>query len=109
MATRVFNAAYPNDHLPLLRWLAFTGVCVFAFVLAWHFSLVRMMVNGDKTYISVIIGALRVLSSLHCLVCTAAISRELDRARRALALVANDARLTAHQADDIVNEGKRVV
>src|SRR6516225_168050 len=89
MATRVFNAEYPSDHLPLLRWLIFTGVCVFAFVLAWHFGLVRMMVNSDKTYISIIIGVLYVLSSLHCLMRTAAISRETDRAHRVLALVSN--------------------
>jgi MotA/TolQ/ExbB proton channel family len=89
MATRVLNSEFPTDHLPLLRWLIFTGVCVFAFVLAWHFGLVRMMVNGDKTYISIIIGVLYVLSSLHCLQRTAAISRELDRAHRVLALVSN--------------------
>ena len=87
MATRVFNADYPTDHLPLLRWLIFTGVCAFAFVLAWHFGLVRMMVNGDKTYISLLIGVLYVSSSLHCLMRTAAISQELDRAHRVLALV----------------------
>src|SRR5262249_51365961 len=87
MATRVFNAEYPSDHVPLLRWLIFTGVCVFAFVLAWHFGLVRMMVNGDRTYISIIIVVLYALSSMHCLMRTAAISRELDRAHRVLALV----------------------
>jgi hypothetical protein len=87
MATRVFNSEYPSDHLPLLRWLIFTGVCVFSFVLAWHFGLVRMMVNSDRTYISIIIGVLYVFSSLHCLVRTATISRELDRAHRVLALV----------------------
>ena len=45
----------PSDYLPLLRWMIFTGVCVFGFVLAWHFGLIRMMLNSDKTYISVII------------------------------------------------------
>ena len=44
-----------TDHLPLLRYMIFTGVCLFGFVLAWHFGLVRMMLNGDRTYISVII------------------------------------------------------
>src|SRR5262249_57558626 len=87
MATRVLNTEFPADHLPLLRWLIFTGVSVFAFVMAWHFGLVRLMVNGDKTYISIIISVLYVLSSLHCLLRTAAVSRELDRAHRVLALV----------------------
>src|SRR5260370_4512627 len=86
MATRVLNTEYPADHVPLLRWLIFTGVSVFAFVMAWHFGLVRMMVNGDKTYISIIISVLYVLASLHCLLRTTAFSRELDRAHRGLAL-----------------------
>ena len=34
LATRIFNAGYPSDHVPLLRWLIFTGVSLFAFVLA---------------------------------------------------------------------------
>jgi hypothetical protein len=102
MATRIFNAEYPNDRLPLLRWLIFTGVCVFAFVLAWHFGLVRMMVNGDRTYISIIIGVLYVLSSLHCLVRTAAISRELDSAHRVLALVSNGAPQLKVDGEEVV-------
>jgi hypothetical protein len=106
MAKHDFNAQYPNDHLPLLRWLIFTGVCVFAFVLAWHFGLVRVMVNGDKTYISVIIGALYVLSSLHCLVRTATISRELDRAHRVLALVSDGTpQLKVDGADVVTSQG----
>ena len=60
MATRVLSSEFPADHLPLLRWLIFTGVSVFAFVMAWHFGLVRMMINGDKTYISIIIAVLYV-------------------------------------------------
>jgi hypothetical protein len=113
MATRVFNAEYPNDHLPLLRWLIFTGVCVFAFVLAWHFGLVRMMVNGDRTYISVIIGVLYVLSSLHCLVRTAAISCETGRAHRVLALVGNGAvdggpQLKVDGGDVVTPEGTKL-
>ena len=72
MAIRAFNSDFPADHLPLLRWLIFTGVSAFAFVMCWHFGLVRMMINGDKTYISVIIAILYVASSLHCLLRTTA-------------------------------------
>ena len=56
------KSEFPADHLPLLRWLIFTGVTVFAFVLAWHFGLVSMMIRGDKTYISMVIAVLYVLS-----------------------------------------------
>jgi MotA/TolQ/ExbB proton channel family protein len=102
MATRAIYSDFPADHLPLLRWLIFTGVCVFAFVLAWHFGLVRMMVNGDKTYISIIIGVLYVGTSLHCLLRTTTISRELDRAHRVLALVSGGVPQLAVQGSDVV-------
>ena len=77
----------PSDYLPLLRWMIFTGVCVFGFVLAWHFGLIRMMLNSDKTYISVIILLLYAAASIHCLVRTVIISRELSKAMRIQALV----------------------
>src|SRR6202042_1055121 len=77
----------PTDHLPLLRWMIFTGVCLFGFVLAWHFGLIRMMLSRDKTYMSVIILILYAAASVHCLVRTVTISRELSKAMRILALV----------------------
>src|SRR5262249_59245698 len=109
MATRIFNTEFPADHLPLLRWLIFTGVCVFAFVMAWHFGLVRMMVNGDRTYISVVIVVLYVLSSLHCLLRTSAISRELDRAHRVSALGSKGApQLNVSGTDVMTPEGAKL-
>jgi len=109
MATRALNSEFPADHLPLLRWLIFTGVSVFAFVMAWHFGLVRMMINGDKTYISVIIAVLYVLSSLHCLLRTTAISRELDRAHRVLALVSKGVpQLKVNGTDVVTTEGAKL-
>src|SRR5260221_10106320 len=77
-----------GDRGPLLRWLVFTGLCVFAFVLLWRFGLIRQMVAGDRTYLSSIIGLLYVAASLHCLWRTIAISREGDAARRGGALIA---------------------
>src|SRR5579883_412427 len=109
MATRIWNPEFPGDHLPLLRWLIFTGVSLFAFVIAWHFGLVRMMVNGDKTYISVVIGILYALSSLHCLVRTTAITRELDRAHRVLALVSKGVpQLKVEGPDVLTPEGMKL-
>ena len=71
-----------GDRGPLLRWLVFTGLCIFAFILLWRFGLIRQMVASDRTYISSIIGLLYVAASLHCLWRTIAISREGDAARR---------------------------
>ncbi len=109
MAISAVHSDYPADHLPLLRWLIFTGVCIFAFVLAWHYGLVRMMLNGDKTYISPIIGVLYVASSLHCLLRTSVISRELDSAHRVLAMVSNgEPHLTVRGSDVVTADGAKL-
>lgn len=73
--------------MPLLRWLMFTGVSAFAFAVAWHYGMFRMMVVNDKTWISSIISVLYVVVSLHCLSRTVVISNELARARRVSAIV----------------------
>lgn len=109
MAIRAFHSEFPADHLPLLRWLIFTGVCVFAFVVAWHYGLVSMMVRGDRTYISLVIAALYVASSLHCLLRTSTISRELDRAHRVQSLVSKGAaKLSVEGADVVTADGGRL-
>ncbi len=84
---RLVERDFPNDHLPLLRWLLFTGVSVFGFVLCWYYGLVQLMLASDKTYISAIIGILYVGACAHCFWRTATISRELDTANRVAALV----------------------
>jgi hypothetical protein len=102
LAPRAWQSEFPADHLPLLRWLIFTGVCVFAFVIAWQYGLVRMMINGDKTYISIIIAVLYVASSLHCLLRTSTISRELDKAHRVLRIVSNGEPHLSVEGSDVV-------
>jgi MotA/TolQ/ExbB proton channel family len=87
MAVQLLESDFPTDRLPLLRWLMFTGVCAFGFVLIWHFGLFHLMLVSDKTYISITIVVLYVITSLHCLTRTMAISRELDSAQRVFALV----------------------
>src|SRR5436853_81018 len=87
MAIQVLEADFPTDRLPLLRWLLFTGVCVFGFVLVWHYGLFRLMLASDKTYISLVIVMLYLATSVHCLFRTLSISRELDIAHRVTAMV----------------------
>ena len=84
---KVLETQFPNDHLPLLRWLMFTGVSAFGFVLVWYYGLFHLMLTSDKTYISVLIVTLYAATCVHCFVRTVAISRESDRAHRVLALV----------------------
>jgi MotA/TolQ/ExbB proton channel family protein len=93
---------YPTDHLPLLRWLMFTGVSAFGFVLAWYYGLFHLMLSSDKTYISAIIGVLYIISSLHCLVRTATISRELDGVYRVSSLVSRGVPGFKVVGDDVV-------
>ena len=87
MAVQALESDFPNDRLPLLRWLMFTGVCAFGFVLVWYFGLFRLMLASDKTYISLIIVALYLATCVHCFLRTMVISRELDAAHRVAALV----------------------
>jgi hypothetical protein len=87
MSVQVLERDFPNDHLPLLRWLIFTGVSAFGFVLLWYYGLFRLMLVSDKTYISSIIVCLYAATCIHCFVRTVVISRESDRAHRVLSLV----------------------
>jgi hypothetical protein len=89
MAVQALESDFPNDRLPLLRWLMFTGVCAFGFVLVWYFGLFRLMLASDKTYISAIIVVLYLATCVHCFLRTVVISRELDAAHRVAALVSS--------------------
>jgi hypothetical protein len=75
---------------PLLLWLIFTGVSLFAFVLLWYFGLIERMVASDHTYISSIIGLLYIACSLHCLGRILVISREGEAALRTAQAVTQD-------------------
>jgi hypothetical protein len=90
MTVQILERGFPTDHLPLLRWLMFTGVCAFGVVLAWYYGLFHLMLTSDKTYISAIIIVLYIAASVHCFMRTVVISRELDAAHRVAALVSRD-------------------
>ncbi len=68
---------------PVLLWMIFTGLCIFAVVLLWRYGLIRLMVTSDRTYISSLIAVLYIIiTSSHCLWRTMAIAREGESARR---------------------------
>jgi hypothetical protein len=108
MSVQVLERDFPNDHLPLLRWLMFTGVSAFGFVLAWYYGLFHLMLVSDKTYISVIIVVLYAATCVHCFVRTAAISRETDRAHRVLSLVSQGGQLKVVGADVVAADGSKL-
>ena len=86
MSAIVLSSGEPSrsaaDYGPLLRWLVFTGVTIFAAALLWRYGLIRLMIESDRTYITLAIMALYVGASLHCLWRTIAISREAEAGRR---------------------------
>jgi hypothetical protein len=109
MTISLVERDFPNDHLPLLRWLMFTGVSAFGFVLAWYYGLFHLMLASDKTYISLIILILYVAGSLHCCLRTMAISRELDAAQRVSALVSRGVSgFTVAGENVLTSEGARL-
>ena len=76
-----------HERGPLLLWMIFTGLCIFAVVLLWRYGLIRLMIASDRTYISSVIAALYIVTSCHCLWRTRAIAREGDAARRCRAIL----------------------
>jgi MotA/TolQ/ExbB proton channel family len=96
------RSEFAGDHLPLLRWLMFTGVTGFGFVLVWYYGLFHLMLSSDKTYISAIIVLLYAVISLHCLMRTVVVSRELDVAHRVSALVGKGLSGFKIVGDDVV-------
>ena len=87
MTFRALDGEFATDRTPILRWLIFTGVCIFGFVLLWHYGLFKLMLVSDRTNISLIICVLYALTTIHCLWRTQIISRESDAAHRAYAIV----------------------
>jgi MotA/TolQ/ExbB proton channel family len=71
----------------LLQWMIFTGLCVFAAVLLWHYGLIRLMVVSDRTYISSLIAVLYIVTCLHCFWRTRAIAREAEAGKRCRAIL----------------------
>src|SRR5262249_21622010 len=109
MAVQALERDFPNARLPLLRWLMFTGVCAFGFVLIWYFGLFRLMLSADQTYISAIIVALCFATCVQCCLRTMVISRELDAAHRVAALVRNGVSgFTVAGQNVVTSEGARL-
>ena len=67
-----------RHHQLILKWLLLTGVVVFIFALAVHYGLVDRVITTDKSYISSGITILYVVTSLHCMIQSWFISRQLN-------------------------------
>jgi hypothetical protein len=80
---------------PLLLWMIFTGLSIFAAVVLWRYGFIRLMVASDRTYISSVIATLYVLTCGHCFWRTRAIAREAEMARRCRAVLTGPDRARA--------------
>jgi hypothetical protein len=72
---------------PLLLWMIFTGLSVFAAVLLWQYGFIRLMFISDRTYISSLIVVLYIVTCGHCFWRTRAIAREAEAGRRCRAIL----------------------
>ena len=79
-----------RDFAPVLKWLLVTCVVVFGLLALWQFGLIQTMIDTDHTRVSLFIGGLFLLTTLHCLFQTAEVSRELVTAREVREAVAED-------------------
>ena len=73
--------AESRDYLPLLRWLILMSLTCFGGVALWQLGLVQVMLQTDRTRISLLILGLFALTSLHCLVQIWYVSKELAATR----------------------------
>jgi hypothetical protein len=76
-----------SERGPLLLWMIFTGLSIFAGVLLWRYGFIRLMVASDRTYISSLIAVLYLVTCGHCFWRTRAIAREAEAGRRCRAIL----------------------
>src|ERR1700749_3153501 len=72
---------------PLLLWMIFTGLSVFAAVLLWRYGLIHLMVASDRTYISIVIPVLSLVTCGHSFWRPGTFAREAEIARRCRAIL----------------------
>ena len=84
---RVEPARDAAERGPLLLWMIFTGLTVFAAVVLARYGYFHLMVASDRTYISSVVAVLYLVTCCHCFWRTRAIAREADAARRCRAVL----------------------
>src|ERR1700745_765227 len=70
------------DFLPLIRWAIVMALIAAGFATVIYFGLIQLMLETDRTKISVLILLTFALTTVHCLVQPVAVSRELAATRR---------------------------
>ena len=78
------------DYLPFLRWLLLTVVTLFGFWLASHYGYLQFMIENDRSYITVVILSLYAAFSIHCMVLTLHISKDIQHLHQVQYLISRD-------------------
>ena len=79
-----------RDYNPVLRWLIVNVLVAMGLLTLWQLGFLGSVLQSDHTRISLLIFAIFVITSLHCLVQAIDISRELIAARRARAAIESE-------------------
>jgi len=81
-ARLIGTPAESRDYMPLISWLILIGCIAVGLLVLFRLGLVQIMLETDRSHISVLILTVFALTTLHCLYQTFIISRELAAARR---------------------------
>ena len=99
-----------QDYAPLLKWILVWVLIVFGGLILWYFGLFEAMIQADNTRISLVVLAIFVLGSLHCLYQTVIVSWDLIAARKVRdAIVAAGGKALIASADGITtSQGQKL-
>ncbi|WP_028034327.1 MotA/TolQ/ExbB proton channel family protein [Chelativorans sp. J32] len=74
--------AESRDYMPLILWLILISCIGLGLLVLFRLGLIQIMLETDRSHISMLILAIFALTTLHCLYQVVVISRELVAARR---------------------------
>ena len=72
-----------RDYGPLLKWTLTMTLIVAGVIALWYFDFLQQMLDTDRTRISVVILLIFAATSVHCMMQTISVSKELISARKA--------------------------
>lgn len=91
----------------MLKWLLVWVVLLFGAVVLWYFGLFDILVQTDHTRISLLILLIFVLTSIHCLLQTIVVSKDLVATRKVAGLIATagDGALSVENGTILTGQG----
>jgi hypothetical protein len=95
-----------RDFLPLIRWAILMGLIAAGFAAVTYFGLIQLMLETDRTKISVLILLTFAITTVHCLVQTIAVSRELAVTRRVRETIARGSSNFAVADGRVLSDGQ---